>query len=93
MIEMSPEDFEQSSAVTRSEYLIHPFRVMYVSGGGWRCACREFLAANVCVHTREAAGRRAAQSQIRAGLATGRTLFGQRAMAGTDKRRPKQLPR
>jgi hypothetical protein len=50
--------------VDRAEYLIDRFRVRYEFGGGWRCVCAEFVAADSCKHTREAAGRRAAQAKI-----------------------------
>jgi hypothetical protein len=51
-------------AVERVEYLIDRFRVAYEFGGGWRCLCAEFVARDACKHTREAAGRRAAQMRI-----------------------------
>jgi hypothetical protein len=66
------------SPIVRSEYLIQRFRVVFETGGGWHCVCREFSASNICVHTREADGMRMAQDQIRAGLATGRSQFAQR---------------
>lgn len=50
--------------IDRSEHLIDRFRVRYAFGGGWSCSCAEFLAHDACKHTREAAGRRAAQAQI-----------------------------
>ena len=50
--------------VVRNEYLIDRFHVVFESGGGWQCACSDFASSNACRHTREAAGRRAAQSQI-----------------------------
>lgn len=48
----------------RAGYLIDRFRVSYEFGGGWTCGCREFASQNSCKHTREAAGRRAAQLSI-----------------------------
>jgi hypothetical protein len=51
-------------SVDRSEYLIDSFRVGYEFGGGWRCGCAEFASRDSCKHTREAAGRHAAQSRI-----------------------------
>jgi hypothetical protein len=48
----------------RSEYLIDRFRVRYAFGGGWTCSCADFVSNNACKHSREAAGRRAAQAQI-----------------------------
>ena len=48
----------------RASYLIDRFRVGYEFGGGWTCGCREFVARDSCKHTREAAGRRAAQQRI-----------------------------
>jgi hypothetical protein len=50
--------------IDRSEYLIDRFRVRYAFGGGWTCSCADFVAHDACKHTREAAGRRAAQEQI-----------------------------
>lgn len=50
--------------VLRSEYLIDRFHVVFEWGGGWHCVCADFVASNACRHTREAAGRRAAQTQI-----------------------------
>jgi hypothetical protein len=50
--------------VDRAEYLIDRFRVRYEYGGGWKCVCAEFAGADTCKHTREAAGRRAAQAKI-----------------------------
>jgi len=55
------------------EYLIDRFRVVFEQGGGWHCACHDFIASNACRHTREAAGMRAAQARIRARLAAGRS--------------------
>jgi hypothetical protein len=52
------------TAIVRSEYLIDRFHVVFERGGGWQCVCPDFLTSNACRHTREAAGRRAAQSQI-----------------------------
>lgn len=52
-------------AVERSDYLIDRFRVKYEFGGGWTCGCADFVAHDACKHTREAAGRRAAQARIR----------------------------
>ena len=51
-------------AIDQSDYLIDRFRVRYAFGGGWSCSCAEFLARDACKHTREAAGRRAAQEEI-----------------------------
>jgi hypothetical protein len=45
-------------------YLIDRFQVVFESGGGWHCVCADFATSNACRHTREAAGRRAAQAQI-----------------------------
>jgi len=51
-------------AVERADYLIDRFRVKYEFGGGWACSCADFFARDACKHTREAAGRRAAQMRI-----------------------------
>ncbi|MEJ0037724.1 MAG: hypothetical protein WDO68_16890 [Gammaproteobacteria bacterium] len=48
----------------RADYLIDRFRIRYQFGGGWTCTCSDFAAHDACKHTREAAGRRAAQAQI-----------------------------
>jgi hypothetical protein len=50
--------------IDRAEHLIDRFRVRYAFGGGWTCSCADFVAHDACRHTREAAGRRAAQAQI-----------------------------
>jgi hypothetical protein len=54
----------RGGTVVRSQYLIDRFPVVFESGGGWHCVCADFNASNACRHTREAAGRRAAQTQI-----------------------------
>jgi hypothetical protein len=48
----------------RASYLIDRFHVNYAFGGGWTCGCQEFASHDSCKHTREAAGRRAAQLRI-----------------------------
>lgn len=50
--------------IERREYLIDHFRVSFQEGTAWQCACREFVAAGACRHTREAAGMRDAQASI-----------------------------
>jgi hypothetical protein len=50
--------------VNRAEYLIDGFRVGYESGGGCACVCVEFAVRSSCKHTREVAGRLAAQGRI-----------------------------
>lgn len=55
------------------EYLIERFRVVFDSGSTWFCPCAEFAASDECSHTREAAGRRAAQTQIARQVAAGRS--------------------
>ncbi len=57
--------------IDRSEYLIDRFRVRYAFGGGWTCSCADFVAHDACKHTREAAGRRAAQARIAEHLKAG----------------------
>jgi hypothetical protein len=64
-------------AIVRSEYMIDRFRVTFESGSAWHCACRVFAASNACSHSREAAGMRAAQAQIVAHVATGRSQLTQ----------------
>jgi hypothetical protein len=51
-------------AVERADYFIDRFRVGYQFGGGWTCGCADFTASDACRHTREAAGRLAAQTRI-----------------------------
>ena len=58
------ENTGRGGSVVRSAYLIEGFRVAFEHGGGWHCVCRDFVSSNACRHTREAAGRRAAQAQI-----------------------------
>lgn len=65
----------RGSAIVRSEYMIERFRVVFESGGGWQCVCREFVLSNACRHTREAAGMRAAQTQIKDQVVSGRSHF------------------
>jgi hypothetical protein len=50
--------------INRAEYMIDGFRVGYEFGGGCRCVCVEFATRKSCKHTREVAGRLAAQSRI-----------------------------
>jgi len=64
---------ERGGPRVHREYLIERFRVVFESGTQWKCACAEFSALNSCGHTREAAGRRAAQAQIARRLSTGRS--------------------
>jgi hypothetical protein len=64
------------SPVVRSEYLIDRFHVVFESGGGWQCVCSDFVTTGACRHTREAAGRRAAQSQIARDVNSARSDLG-----------------
>ena len=57
--------------IDRADYLIDRFRVRYAFGGGWTCSCADFVAHDACKHTREAAGRHAAQVQIALHLRSG----------------------
>jgi hypothetical protein len=50
--------------IERSEFMIDGFRVGYEASDGCRCACLEFATRASCKHTREVAGRLAAQSRI-----------------------------
>jgi hypothetical protein len=63
----------------RIEYLIDRFPVAYEWGGGWQCVCADFAASKACRHTREAAGRRAAQSQIARHIGNGRSELDRRS--------------
>ena len=60
----SPDNAGRRGIVDRGDYLIDRFRVRYEFGGGWKCGCAEFAGSDACKHTREAAGRRAAQARI-----------------------------
>lgn len=51
-------------AIESADYLIDRFHVGYQFGGGWTCGCADFAAADACRHSREAAGRLAAQMKI-----------------------------
>ncbi len=51
--------------MNQSEYFIDRHRVIFDSGIGWHCVCAEFVKLNDCKHTRESAGRRAAQELIK----------------------------
>jgi hypothetical protein len=62
-----------AGSLVRSQYLIERFQVVFESGGGWSCACAEFVAAGSCRHSREAAGMRAAQEQIAEHMVSGRS--------------------
>jgi hypothetical protein len=68
--------------------MVDRFRVVFESGGGWNCACADFLSSNACRHTREAAGRRAAQARIAALLAAPRSFP---TLADDLHRRPSRL--
>ena len=48
----------------RSEYLIDRHLVVFEPGKGCHCVCNEFDLTGECRHTRESAGRRAAQELI-----------------------------
>jgi hypothetical protein len=65
---IAPESFPNRTGrrgtMDRASYLIDRFHVTYAFGGGWTCGCREFASHDSCKHTREAAGRRAAQLRI-----------------------------
>jgi hypothetical protein len=65
---IAPESFlnrtGRRGTMDRASYLIDRFHVTYAFGGGWTCGCREFASHDSCKHTREAAGRRAAQLRI-----------------------------
>ena len=71
----------RGGAIVRSEYRIDRYRVVFESGGGWHCVCREFVTSNACSHTREAAGMRAAQANIKDRVMAGRSQFPQNVWA------------
>lgn len=72
---MEMENTGRGGPVVRSLYLIDRFRVVFEWGGGWNCACADFVSSNACRHTREAAGRRAAQAQITERVAAARSYL------------------
>lgn len=82
------EDHGRGGSLVRSEYQIDRFRVVFESGGGWHCVCREFVASNACSHTREAAGMRTAQVNIKDRLVAGRSQFPQNVWAGRATKSP-----
>ena len=61
---ISPAQTGRRGATERAAYLIDRFPVSYQFGGGWMCGCADFAASDACRHTREAAGRFAAQTNI-----------------------------
>jgi len=72
----------------RTEYLIDGFRVRHEFGGGSRCACVEFATSASCKHTREVAGRLAAQGRIAEHLKRGSAnTFSNRAPVPPESRR------
>lgn len=64
LLSTRPKPTGRRGAVERVDYLIDRFRVGYQFGGGWMCGCADFAARDACRHTREAAGRLAAQMRI-----------------------------
>src|SRR5689334_13163094 len=78
-------------SIERANYLIDRFRVGYQFGGGWTCGCADFAALDACRHTREAAGRRAAQAQIQE-LITRGSLQAMNSRTGDRAWRPALAP-
>ena len=71
--------------------MIDGFRVGYEFGGGCRCACVEFATRDSCKHTREVAGRLAAQGRIAEHLSRGASkayLQPSHAVVGGNRRIP-----
>jgi hypothetical protein len=64
LLSPSPEPTGRRGAIERADYLIDRFHVGYRFGGGWTCGCVDFAKTDACRHTREAAGRLAAQMRI-----------------------------
>jgi hypothetical protein len=64
MLSTAPGTAGRRGVIQRVDYLIDRFRVAYQFGGGWSCGCVEFAKSDACRHTREAAGRLAAQLRI-----------------------------
>ena len=73
LLKAPPDGTGRRGTVERADYLIDRFRVRYEFGGGWKCACADFVASDACRHSREAAGRRAAQLSIADHIREGRT--------------------
>jgi hypothetical protein len=61
---LQPSPTGRRGAMERADYFIDRFRVGYQFGGGWMCGCADFATSEACRHTREAAGRLAAQIKI-----------------------------
>jgi cytochrome b561 len=78
-------------SIERANYLIDRFRVGYQFGGGWTCGCADFAALDACRHTREAAGRRAAQAQIQERITRG-SLQAMNSRTGDRAWRPALAP-
>lgn len=70
----SPAKTGRRGAIERADYLIDRFSVGYRYGGGWSCGCADFAASDACRHTREAAGRLAAQAKIHERITRGSPL-------------------
>jgi hypothetical protein len=58
-------------SIRHADFMIDSFHVGYDFGGGYRCECVEFAKRDSCKHTREVAGRLAAQSRIAEHLSRG----------------------
>jgi hypothetical protein len=86
--ESGMENTGRGGSVVRSLYLIDRFRVVFEWGGGWNCACADFVSSNACRHTREAAGRRAAQAEIAERVAEGRSRL---SIPVDSRRMPRDL--
>lgn len=83
---------EPRGIIDRSEFMIDGFRVGYETGAGCRCVCVEFATRASCKHTREAAGRLAAQSRIAEHLSQGASkAYSIRALVIGVDRRPKSI--
>ena len=82
----------RGGSIVRSEYQIDRFRVVFESGGGWHCECREFVASNACSHTREAAGIRAAQANIKDHVMAGRSRFPENVWASRATTSASSMP-
>jgi hypothetical protein len=86
-----PEGRGRRGTPDRAEWMIDGFRVGYDFGGGYCCDCVEFAARDSCKHTREAAGRLAAQSRIAEHLRLGTSkAYSIRGLVASGSRRRMQ---
>jgi len=88
---LNPEGSVRRGTQDRTEFMIDGFRVGYDFGAGCRCSCAEFAKRQSCKHTREVAGRLAAQGRIAAHLKRAdSSAYSPRELFSPDHRRLKR---